>query len=486
MTGSGRARTLMVQGTASGVGKSWLVTAFCRLLHRRGHRVAPFKAQNMSNNAAVTANGGEVGRAQALQAEAAGVDVDERMNPVLLKPISDRRSDVVLMGQSRPDLANIPWMARRVRLWPEVTRALDSLRSDFDWIVIEGAGSPAEVNLTSSDIVNMAVARHAEAPVLLVADIDRGGAFASLVGTWTLLPPDDRARLRGFVLNRFRGDPGLLGDAPDIVRRLTGVEVLGVVPWVSARLPEEDAATIERVSTRSRGAVGVVRFPRIANFDDVLPLEEDSDVGIRWVESPSDLEGVRAIVLPGSRNVIDDLAWLRATGLDAAIERRAADAIPVLGICGGLQMLGRLVEDPFGIEGGGSHRGLGLLPVATCLGERKTVSRVRARWFTGDGRTAALPGYEIHHGRTVSEVEGFMWDVEDASRVLGFRQGAVSGTYVHGCLGDPAFRDEWLQRAGLGPRAAPREAADRHDRLDPIDLVADAVETSLDIDGLLS
>ncbi|MDZ7778467.1 MAG: cobyric acid synthase [Gemmatimonadota bacterium] len=500
MTGAGRyARTLMVQGTASGVGKSWLVAGLCRVLRRRGIAVAPFKAQNMSNNAAVTSRGGEVGRAQAVQAEAAGVDVDERMNPVLLKPLADTRSDVVLRGVSRPDLAEIPWTERRSVLWPEVASALDALRGDFDWVVIEGAGSPAEINLADSDIVNMAVARYADAPVILVADIDRGGAFASLVGTWELMRPADRARLRGFVLNRFRGDPALLGDAPEVVRRHTGVETLGVVPWVSARLPDEDAAVIERASEGADGTVAVVRLPRIANFDDVLPLERMPGVGVRWADRPEALDGAAAIVLPGSRNVVADLDWLHASGLGGAIRERAGAGVPVLGLCGGLQMLGRTVEDPEGIEGGatragGSARqGLGLLPVSTVLEGTKTVRRVTARWSGPSGRIGVLSGYEIHHGRTRSGSPAFVHDEDDPERELGYRSGRVWGTYVHGCLSDPAFRNAWLALAGLPAaptgHSVPATLVDRTPEFpgpDPIDVVADAVEGALDIDEILA
>lgn len=513
MTPNGRvARTLMVQGTASGVGKSWLVTALCRILRRRGCRVAPFKAQNMSNNAAVTPSGGEVGRAQALQAEAAGVDVDERMNPVLLKPIADDRSDVVVMGRSRPDLSAMPWLERRGALWPEVTGALDSLRRDFDWVVIEGAGSPAEVNLRQADIVNMAVAHHARAPVLLVADIDRGGAFAALVGTWQLLPPRDRERIRGFVLNRFRGDPTLLGHAPDVVRTHTGVDVVGVVPWVRARLPEEDAAILERradpdVGFRPARVVGagvgpdssciaVVRLPRIANFDDVLPLEEESAIGgmggVRWVERPSQLRGARAVILPGTRNVIGDLAWLQETGLARAIRRLADEGVAVLGLCGGYQMLGMRVSDPEVIEGGGTTEGLGLLPVETTLARSKVVRRVRAIWSfePGDsvertpGSAGELRGYEIHHGVT-RLVEGgraspLVRDADDPTRVLGCRHQQVWGTYVHGCLRDDPFRSAWLTSIGL--RSSMHHAAGG---VDPIDVVADAVDEALDLDVIL-
>lgn len=514
MTPNGRvARTLMVQGTASGVGKSWLVTALCRILRRRGCRVAPFKAQNMSNNAAVTPSGGEIGRAQALQAEAAGVDVDERMNPVLLKPIADDRSDVVVMGRSRPDLSAMPWLERRGALWPEVTGALDSLRRDFEWVVIEGAGSPAEVNLRQADIVNMAVAHHAQAPVLLVADIDRGGAFAALVGTWQLLPPHDRERIRGFVLNRFRGDATLLGDAPDVVRTHTGVDVVGVVPWVRARLPEEDAAILERRfepdvglgPARVVGAgagedtpwIAVVRLPRIANFDDVLPLEEEAAIGgalggVRWVERPSQLRGARAVVLPGTRNVIGDLAWLHETGLARAIHRLADEGVSVLGLCGGYQMLGARVSDPEAIEGGGTTDGLGLLSVETTLAGSKVVRRVRATWSLEPGgpveRTPGsageLRGYEIHHGVT-GLVEGgrtspLFRDADAPTRVLGCRHEQVWGTYVHGCLRDDAFRSAWL--ASIGVRPSARHAVGG---LDPIDVVADAVEGALDLDAML-
>ena len=284
------ARTLMIQGTGSGVGKSLLTAALCRAYARRGVRVLPFKGQNMSNNAAVTASGGEIGRAQALQARAAGVEADVRMNPVLLKPLADTRSDVVVLGRSDPALAALPWHERKELLWPVVAGALDGLRAEADLVIIEGAGSPAETNLRESDIVNMAVARHAGSPVLLIADIDRGGAFASLYGTWALLEPEDRRMIRGFVLNRFRGDPALLAPAPADLERRTGVPTLGVVPWVRHDLPEEDATGL---ASRGAGTVTIaaVRLPHVANFDDLDPLAGEGGARVRWVDRPDALRG---------------------------------------------------------------------------------------------------------------------------------------------------------------------------------------------------
>ena len=343
-------RTLMIQGTSSGAGKSLLTAALCRVYARRGVRVVPFKAQNMSNNAAVTADGGEIGRAQALQARAAGVAPTTAMNPVLLKPLADTRSDVIVRGRRDAALAAVPWRERKAALWEVVCTALAELRADADLVLIEGAGSPAEINLP--DWVNMGVARQADAPVLLVADIDRGGAFAALFGTWALLPEADRARIAGFVLNRFRGDASLLAPAPEILRERTGVPTLGVVPFLRLDLPDEDAASLT-----DRGAGGVtiaaVRLPHVSNFDDLDPLAAERGVRVRWTESAAGLDGCDAIVIPGTRNTTGDLRWMWESGMAAAVRAKAASGTPVAGLCGGYQMLGRSVADPLGLEGGG-------------------------------------------------------------------------------------------------------------------------------------
>jgi adenosylcobyric acid synthase len=473
----------MIQGTASGVGKSLLCTALCRIYANRGLRVRPFKAQNMSNNAAVT-DSGEIGRAQELQARAARVEPDPRMNPVLLKPLADTRSDVVVMGTSRPDLATLPWHDRRARLWPYVTQAFAALQGEADLIVIEGAGSPAETNLRHSDIVNMAVARWAGAPVLLAADIDRGGAFASLYGTWLLLDPEDRKHVRGFLLNRFRGDAHLLAPAPADLAQRTGVPVVGVVPFVRHTLPQEDAMGMASSGTGAMTVVAI-RFPHIANFDDIDPLAAEPGVRVHWTDSPADLTGASAIVLPGTRNTIHDLNWLWRTGLGAAVRAQANAGTPVLGICGGYQMLGAAVEDPHGIEAGGTCHGLGLLDVHTVMERVK-----ETRWTDACVRcpVAGFPlsvgttvrGYEIHHGSTRAGPDAVPWLAADHG-ILGATNSdgrrVVLGAYLHALFADDSFRTAFIALAGgntNGDRWASRLETE-------IERVADVVQSSIDM-----
>lgn len=474
------APVLMVQGTASGVGKSFLAAALCRVFARRGVRVMPFKAQNMSNNAAVTADDGEIGRAQALQARAARVPPDVRMNPVLLKPMADTRSDVVLMGRSRPELSALHWHARHARLWPAVTAALADLRADAELVIAEGAGSPAETNLRASDIVNMAVARHADAAVLLAADIDRGGAFASLYGTWALLDEADRRQIRGFVLNRFRGDARLLAPAPADLEARTGVPTVGVVPYIRHRLPEEDAFGLE-----AGGGEGIpiaaIRLPHLANFEDLDPLAGEPGVSVRWVDRPESLEGAAAIVIPGTRNTLADLRWMWDSGLAAAVRARAAGGTPVVGLCGGYQAMGARVADPHGIEDGGACPGLGLLAGETVLGRGKT-TRLRAdAVVAADGPFAALAGtalggYEIHHGRTTLGEGDRPW-VAAGGEALGASAGGAWGTYLHGVFGNDALRTAWLGSLRAGGSVEGWDARVERE----IERVADHVEAALDL-----
>ncbi|HEX6037563.1 cobyric acid synthase [Longimicrobium sp.] len=470
----------MVQGTASGVGKSFLTAALCRVFARRGVRVLPFKAQNMSNNAAVTADGGEMGRAQALQARAAGVAPDVRMNPVLLKPVADTRSDVVLMGRSRPELSALHWHARRERLWPAVTDALAELRADADLVIAEGAGSPAETNLRATDIVNMAVARHADAAVLLAADIDRGGAFASLYGTWALLDEADRGLIRGFVLNRFRGDARLLAPAPADLEARTGVPTVGVVPYTRHRLPEEDAFGLEAGGGEGL-PIAAIRLPHLANFDDLDPLAAEPGVSVRWVDRPQGIEGAAAIVIPGTRNTLADLRWLWESGLAAAIRARAAAGTPVVGLCGGYQVLGARVADPHGIEDGGECAGLGLLAGSTVL-ERGKTTRVRADAVVAAHGPfsalagSALGGYEIHHGRTTLGDGDQAW-IAAGGEALGAAAGTAWGTYLHSVFGNDGLRRAWLQTLRAGGSVEGWEARVERE----IDRVADHVEENMDM-----
>src|SRR5664280_453093 len=349
----------MVQGVSSDAGKSLLVTALCRWTHQHGMTVAPFKAQNMSNNARVV-DGGEIGTAQWLQAIAAGVHPDVRMNPILLKPESDTSSQVVLNGVVSDEFTTAPWRDRSSRLWPYVTEAFSSLSDEFDVVIIEGAGSPAETNLWSSDIVNMAVAELADAPVALVADIDRGGAFAHLFGTWALLPPPWQQRIEGFVLNKFRGDLDLLAPAPEDLEAATGVPTIGVLPWLDHGLPHEEGPTI-LVSSGSGPRVSIVCGPYASNLDEFVQLQQVASVD--WERTVDQLADADLIILPGSKHVANDLDWLRDTGLAHAVSTAARDGIAVLGICGGLQLLGQRVEDPARVEG--TAEGLALLPMVT-------------------------------------------------------------------------------------------------------------------------
>ncbi len=445
------ARCVMVLGTTSGAGKSWLTTALCRHYARQGLRVAPFKAQNMSNNARVVA-GGEMGSAQYFQSLAANAEPDVRMNPLLLKPEADTRSQVVLMGEVSRELSDMPWRGRSEKVWPHITTALDALRTDNDVVVIEGAGSPAEINLHASDIVNMRVARHAQARCLLVTDIDRGGAFAHLYGTWALLPEEERALIKGFVLNKFRGDASLLAPAPQMLQDLTGVPVVATLPmWWQHGLPEEDGVFDDR--TCAAGAVSttiaVVAYPRISNLDEFQPLKNVPGVRLVWARTPADCAAVDWIILPGSKATAADLAWLRSQGLDQAVTAHAARGGRVLGICGGLQMLGEALVDTQGIEpmDHGNAPGLGLLPLVTAFEADKTVRRTTATFGRVEGAWSALSGmtasgYEIHHGLTAQHpamaakgdvarevIPGLAW------QNIG---GHVLGCYLHGLFEDPA------------------------------------------------
>jgi adenosylcobyric acid synthase len=448
------ARCVMVLGTSSGAGKSWLATALCRHYARQGLKVAPFKAQNMSNNARVVASArgpGEIGSAQYFQALAALAEPDVRMNPLLLKPEADTRSQVVLLGQVSAALGAMPWHARSEAVWPAIATALDALMAENDVVVIEGAGSPAEINLMASDIVNLRVARHAHARCLLVTDIDRGGAFAHLYGTWALLPPPDRQRIHGFVLNKFRGDAGLLAPAPQMLQDLTGVPTVATLPmWREHGLPEEDGLIDERAlhGGAVTKTVAVIACPRISNLDEFQPLRNVPGLRLLWARTPADLARLGPqdwVVLPGSKHTSSDLAWLRQQGLDAAVARHVRQGGAVLGICGGLQMLGEALIDTHGIDG--NAPGLGLLPLVTQFAPDKQVRRTQARWGTVHGPWAALSdvfvhGYEIHHGQTQPHpamlAAGAV--LHEVMPALAWQDGSgqVLGTYLHGLFENPA------------------------------------------------
>jgi adenosylcobyric acid synthase len=471
----------MLQGTGSHAGKTVLAAGLCRLLARAGLRVLPFKAQNMSNNAWVTDEGREIGWAQAMQAEAAGVAPRVDMNPVLLKPESDQRCQVVRLGRPLATLAAREYAQLGPRLWPIIAASYARLARAAEVLVIEGAGSPAEPNLMRRDLANMRVARLARARVLIVGDIDRGGVFASLAGTMALLPASDRRLVSGFILNKFRGDRSLLGRAPDELCRLTGKPVLGVVPLLPGLgLPEEDSLGLDRPGrphpTAGDLRIVVLRLPAIANATDLAPLEAEPGVTLTFAQRPGDLAEADLLVLPGSKDTLADLAHLVAGGFVPGIRAHAAAGRAVLGICGGYQMLGERVEDPDHVESGGAAPGLGLLPVTTRLEPCKSTRRVRARWRP-DG--PAFDGYEIHAGVTVAKPPArILAEVDGRPVGVAAPAGRVWGLYVHGLFESSASRRHVLTwagdrsaRADTGDHRALRERA--YDRL------ADALEASV-------
>ena len=381
------AKSIMIQGTMSNAGKSVLAAGLCRIFRQDGCSVAPFKSQNMALNSFITREGLEMGRAQVMQAEAAGVEPSVRMNPILLKPNSDTGSQVIVNGEVLGDMRAADYFRYKRQLVPQILEAYRSLAAEYDVIVLEGAGSPAEINLKADDIVNMGMAKLAGAPVLLAGDIDRGGVFASLYGTVALLEPDERAMVKGTIINKFRGDVDILRPGLAQLEALTGVPVLGVVPWLDLDLDEEDSLS-SRFSARRAGKpldAAVVRLPRISNFTDFAPLERHPAVGVRYVARPEELGRPDLVLLPGTKSTLDDLRWLRRSGLEAAVQRLAAGVVPVIGICGGYQMLGETLSDPEGTEGGGALAGLGLLPVSTVFRREKTRARTAGTFPAGEG-----------------------------------------------------------------------------------------------------
>jgi adenosylcobyric acid synthase len=496
------APAIMVQGTSSSVGKSLIVTALCRFFRREGIRVAPFKAQNMALNSAVTPDGLEIGRAQAIQAEAAGIAPAVEMNPILLKPEGDARSQVVVMGKPIGSLSAVEYHAHKPTLKGVIARCLDELKQRYDLVVIEGAGSPAEINLRPRDIVNMHVAHAADAPVVLVGDIDRGGVFASFVGTLDLLEPEDRERIAAFVVNKFRGDVSLLQPGLDFLTNRTGKPVLGVVPYVPRlRIADEDSVSLDDRARRRRPDrdqldIVVVRVPRISNYDDVEALEHSAGVVVRFADHADDVRGADLVILPGSKNTVSDLAWLRASGIADVIAQRARERAPVLGICGGCQMLGVSIEDPYGVESTQLRvPGLGLLPLVTRFARDKTTARVRAR-TTARSFLSAEPvdveGYEIHMGvveQTTPCATAFEIVERSGARVhlvdgAVDATGSIVGTMLHGLFETDALRTRMLrylrERRGL-PEPAQTTIPAKHAEYDRLEA---ALRASIDVDLL--
>ena len=484
------AECIMVQGTMSGVGKSLLVTALCRIFSEEGLRCAPFKSQNMALNSFVTPDGLELGRAQAVQAEAAGLQCDVRMNPILLKPASDTGSQLIVMGEVRGTYPAKEYFRMKKSLIPVILEAYRSLAAENDILVIEGAGSPAEINLREDDIVNMGLAGLVDAPVILAGDIDRGGVFAQLYGTIALLRQEEKERVIGTVINKFRGDAGLLTPGLRQLEELTGKPVLGVVPWTELDIDDEDslAPRLERKHGERALDIAVIRLPHLSNFTDFAPLESHPAFGLRYVHGVTELGKPDLVILPGTKSTMDDLRWLRGSGFAEALLTLHRQKTPILGICGGYQMLGRALSDPLGTESGGSCRGLGLLPAETVFTAEKTRTRRRAECCAGPFQGAMLEGYEIHMGRTAPQPEHtgiarpfcrFEDGQEDGMMLDG-----VFGTYLHGLFDSGELVDRLAAYlAGQKGIAVPEVKTESRSlyRTGQYDLLADTVRRSLDI-----
>ena len=481
-----RAKRIMVQGTMSGAGKSLLCAALCRIFAQDGYRVAPFKSQNMALNSFVTRDGLEMGRAQVVQAQAAGVEPDVRMNPILLKPSSDTGSQVIVGGEVRGQMSAAAYFRMKRQLIPEILAAFDSLSEEADIVVIEGAGSPAEINLKADDIVNMGLAKLVDAPVLLAGDIDRGGVFAQLYGTVALLEPEERARIAGLVINKFRGDVDILRPGLAMLEEKTGLPVLGVVPYLHVEIEDEDSLS-ERLNARDAVKpldVAVIRLPHISNFTDFIPLEQHELLGVRYVQRARELGAPDLVILPGTKNTMEDLLWLRQSGLEAAVRRLAQAQTPVLGVCGGYQMLGQTLDDPAGTESGKplSLAGLGLLPTRTTFDAQKRRTQVRAVALGAPFAGARMTGYEIHNGRTTVNGEPFCRLAD------GTPEGCVCpnvfGTYLHGLFDSGELTQALVKllcaRKGISPKET-RPTSMAEYRQAQFDLLADGVRKALDM-----
>lgn len=498
-------KSLMIQGTMSGVGKSLLVAGLCRILAQDGLRVAPFKSQNMALNSCITADGLEMGRAQVMQAEACGIDPEVDMNPVLLKPTTDVGSQVIVRGRPIGQMPAREYFAYKKSLVPVIKESFENLRARFDVVIIEGAGSPAEINLKDDDIVNMGMAKMAQSPVLLVGDIDRGGVFAQLIGTCMLLEPDERAMVRALVVNKFRGDRSILEPGLDMLVERAGVPIAGVVPYVHVDVDDEDSLS-DRLSVRSTDAlidVACIRLPRISNFTDLMALDALPQVGVRYVSRAADLGEPDLIVIPGTKSTMADLIWMRERGIEAAVLKCAAAGAPVLGICGGYQMLGREIIDERGVEsagcggagtGGTTLRGMGLLPATTVFEPEKHQVRsqglfAKVRGALSSLSGAAISGYEIHMGRTRVDGEPLclLGQGADAStwKSEGCQEGNVYGTYLHGLFDSPDVTKRLVGAllAAKGIDAACVEAFDmRAYKQAQYDKLADVMRANMDMD----
>ena len=476
------AKNIMIQGTMSNAGKSLLAAGLCRIFKQDGYRVAPFKSQNMALNSFITKNGAEMGRAQVVQAEAAGIEPDVCMNPILLKPTTDVGSQVIVNGQVQGNMRAMEYYRRKREFIPAVMEAYNALDREYDIIVIEGAGSPAEINLKATDIVNMGLAELVDAPVLLVGDIDRGGVFAQLYGTIALLEPQEQQRIKGTIVNKFRGDRAILQPGIDILEKICGVPVAGVIPYTHVDIDDEDSLSTRFHTGDGRKDIdiAVVKLPRISNFTDVSPLERFESVSVRYIERPDQLHQPDMILLPGTKSTIADLLWLRQSGLEAAICQQAARGCIVFGICGGYQMLGASVRDPLGVEAAGvtEIKGMGLLPMDTVFQGEKVQQQTSGVFGEIPGALHSLSGmgytgYEIHMGRSQQQLAPLV------------NQGNVYGSYIHGIFDGAGIAQavigDLAARKGIDPGTLTVFDPERY-KQEQYDKLADAVRGGLDMD----
>ena len=490
------AKTLMIQGTSSAAGKSMLVTGLCRYFSKKGIEVSPFKAQNISNNAAVCPDGGEIGRAQAVQALAAGLEPTVDMNPILIKPEGKGRSQIIVHGKPWKTLDVNNYISRRKEMWQWITSSLDKMIQNYELVIIEGAGSPVELNLIQHDLVNMAVASYLNSPVFLVGDIDRGGVFAQLLGTYWLLPPDEQKLVKGLVINKFRGDVSLFADGVDILENKSNVPIIGVLPFLpNLYIPEEDAVSLDvlppiQKSAQSDLDIGVIQLPRISNFDDFDPLKAEQGVQLRYIKTAEDFGTPDAIILPGSKNTIEDLVWLEENDLAKEIQEYADRDGVVVGICGGYQMLGEKIFDMEGIESDlKQKKGLGLLPTQTTFINKKATYRAQAKVIGQEGWLKEIDGnmisgYEIHMGRTCGASNWLKIEERNQNKVKVTdgtisREGRIWGCYLHGIFANHSFRNAWLRSLGWKDNQLARERKDLLN--ESLDRLTAAMEENLDM-----
>ncbi|MFP3091551.1 cobyric acid synthase [Treponema sp. TIM-1] len=496
------AKTIMIQGTASNVGKSLMAAGLCRIFKQDGYRVAPFKSQNMALNSYITREGLEMGRAQVVQAEAAGIEPHTDMNPILLKPTGDTRSQVIVQGEILGDQSAEHYYSHKKAFEPRIRESFERLCRAYDIIVLEGAGSPAEINLKEQDMVNMYMARLAKAPVLLVGDIDRGGVFASLVGTLFLFTPEERDFVKGVVINKFRGSRAILEPGLRQMEGLIHKPVLGVIPHIKIDIDDEDSLT-ERFTGAPQNDpsrppladIGVIRFPRISNFTDFNVLSRLPGVRLRYVDAPEKLGNPGLIILPGTKNTMGDLRWLVQNGLASGIRKFAEGGTPVFGICGGYQMLGRTLRDPHGVEGGGTMEGLGLLPVTTVFEKEKTRTRVQGTFAALGGILKPLSGmdlegYEVHMGISEGEAggTGYLADIRDSNTGIakqdGLYSGNVYGSYIHGLFDAGNIAQALVKALSGDTEAVPTgtESGWKAYKEKQYDTLADCLRTHLDME----